>query len=353
LKKEEVNMVPNRKFGLFLGYGVDFTYPAYRVIAREAERLQYDALWVQDNITGHHPIPRDIEILDTWTFLTALAVDTTTIRIGSMATPALRRFAPLLAKTIASLDVISNGRVNVGLGSGDDTYQYEMIGQRFPETGEERRKILLETIQVMKLIWTEDVANFSGEHFHLKDAIFSPKPVQKPNPPIYIACNTSRRLMPRMAAQYGDGMGIMWGHDPSVAVTVKAFQEEWQSFNRDPNDFAALRSAFIIFTNIKDDERARRYESKITTFPYGQRQTASPAKVPEGSDPDLYLIGSPAHIAEELEKRSFQLGFNQIMTTFVVCEDMKPETDGFPGWAGSYLAGLRLFAEQVIPLLKH
>jgi alkanesulfonate monooxygenase SsuD/methylene tetrahydromethanopterin reductase-like flavin-dependent oxidoreductase (luciferase family) len=337
---------------LFLGYGSDFTYPAYQTIVHEAERLGYSAIWVQDNITGHHPIPRDIEILDTWTFLTALAADTSSIRVGSMATPALRRFAPLLAKTIASLDVISNGRVNIGLGSGDDAYQYEMIGQRFPETGKERRQILRETIEVMKLLWTKDVANYEGEYFQLKDAIISPKPVQKPNPPIYIACNTSRRLMPRMAAQHGDGLGIMWGHDPTVAVTVKAFQEEWKAFGRDPEDFAALRSAFIIFTHDKDEEKARRYFSKITTFPDDIRQTASPAKVPEGSDPEMMVIGSPSHVAEEIERRVFDMGFNQLMATFVVCEDIKAETDGLPGWAGLYLAGLRILADEVLPKLR-
>lgn len=341
-----------REFGLFLGYGSGFTYPAYRAIVQEAERLGYSAVWVQDNITGHHPIPRDIEILDTWTFLTALAANTSAIRVGSMATPALRRFAPLLAKTTASLDVISGGRVNIGLGSGDDAYQYEMIGQRFPESGKERRQILRESIEVMRLLWTEDMANFNGEHLQLRDAIMSPKPVQKPGPPIYIACNTSRRLMPRMAATYGDGLGIMWGHDPTVAQTVQVFQEEWAAAGRDPAAYKALRSTFIIFTNDSDEEKARQYASRVTTFPFDIRQTASPAKVPEGSDADMLVIGSPAHVAEELERRVFDIGFNQLMTTFVVCEDMKPETDGLKGWAGSYLAGLRLLADQVLPSLR-
>jgi alkanesulfonate monooxygenase SsuD/methylene tetrahydromethanopterin reductase-like flavin-dependent oxidoreductase (luciferase family) len=227
-----------------------------------------------------------------------------------------------------------------------------MIGQRFPETGKERRQMLRETIDVMKLLWTEDVANYQGEHFQLKDAIINPKPLQEPHPPIYIACNTSKRLMPRMAAQHGNGLGMMWGHDPTVAVTVKAFHEEWEAAGRDPDDYAALRSAFIIFTHDKDEEKARRFASSITTFPHDVRQTASPAKVPEGSDPDMMVIGSPAHVAEELERRIFGLGFNQMMTTFIVCEDIKAETDGLPGWAGLYLAGLRILATEVLPQLK-
>jgi alkanesulfonate monooxygenase SsuD/methylene tetrahydromethanopterin reductase-like flavin-dependent oxidoreductase (luciferase family) len=156
-----------------------------------------------------------------------MAIDTRKIRVGSMATPALRRYAPLLAKTIATLDVISEGRVNVGLGSGDDKFQYEMIGQRFPETGKERREILRESIEVMKLLWKEDHVNYEGKHFRLKDAVVSPKPVQKPNPPFYIAVSNSKRMMPRLAAQSGSGLAVMWGHDPSVNITIDAFKEEW------------------------------------------------------------------------------------------------------------------------------
>jgi alkanesulfonate monooxygenase SsuD/methylene tetrahydromethanopterin reductase-like flavin-dependent oxidoreductase (luciferase family) len=340
------------QFGLFLGYGSDFTYPRYQTIIQEAERLGYDALWCQDNITGHHPVPRDFEIFDTWTFLTAMACDTKKIRLGSMATPALRRFAPLLAKTIASLDVISKGRINVGLGSGDDKFQYEMIGQEFPEKGNDRRQILRESIEVMKLLWTQDHVNYQGNYFTLKDAVVSPKPVQKPIPPFYIAISNSRRTMPRLAAETGSGIGVMWGHDPSVKVTVDAFQEEWQACGRAPEDYVALRSSFIIFTNEKDDEKAHRYESSITPFPYGVRQTASPAKVPEGSYADMYIIGSPSHVVEEIKRRVIDMGFNQFMCTFVVCPDIKVDTNGFPGWAGSYLGGLRLFADQVLPELR-
>ena len=97
-----------RTFSLFMGYGSGFTFPFYQSVACEAEQLGFETIWTQDNITGHAPIPRDIVILDTWSFLSAIAASTTTLRVGSMATPAVRRFAPLLAKTVASIDVISN-----------------------------------------------------------------------------------------------------------------------------------------------------------------------------------------------------------------------------------------------------
>lgn len=346
-------MKSERKFSLFMGYGSGFTFPVYQQIAREAEALGFETIWTQDNITGHAPIPRDIEILDTWSFLAAIAASTSRIRVGSMATPVIRRFAPLLAKTIASIDVISNGRVAVGLGSGDDTHQYEMIGQRFPETIQERREILRETIEVMKCLWTQDVARYEGRHFQLRDAVMSPKPVQKPGPPIYIACNTSKRLMPRLAARHADAIAVMWGHDPTVSAILQAFSEEWQAAERPASRFTALRSAYLVFRNDENEAKARRNVREITTFPLDTEfQTASQAIVPVGSDPDLMLFGRPETIAEQIEQRVFGLGFNEVMCSFVACDDVDVNTDGLSGWPGRWLGGMRLFAERVMPLLK-
>jgi alkanesulfonate monooxygenase SsuD/methylene tetrahydromethanopterin reductase-like flavin-dependent oxidoreductase (luciferase family) len=346
-------MKQDRKFSLFMGYGAGFTFPVYQKIAREAEELGFETIWTQDNIAGHAPIPRDIEIFDTWSFLAAIAASTSRIRVGSMATPVIRRFAPLLAKTIASIDVMSNGRVNVGLGSGDDTHQYEMIGQRFPETIQERREILRESIEVMRCLWTQDPVQYTGRHFHLHDAVLSPKPVQKPGPPIYIACNTSKRLMPRLAAQHGDALAVMWGHDPTVRVVVDAFREEWAAAGRPANQYRALRSAYLVFRLDEDEAEARRNARAITSFPLDTMiQTASQAVVPTGADPDLMLFGRPEKIAQQLEERVFGMGFNELMCSFVACDDVSVDTDGIEGWAGRWLGGMRLFAKEIMPRLR-
>ncbi len=345
-------MNKKRSFSLFMGYGSGFSFPYYQTVAIEAERLGFETIWTQDNITGHAPIPRDIEILDTWPFLAAIAACTTEIHMGSMATPALRRFAPLLAKTIATIDVISNGRVKVGLGAGDDWRQYDMIGQRFPEAIQERRQILQETIAVMKCLWAEDLANFKGEHFQLHDAILSPKPVQKPNPCIYLACNTSKRLMPRMAAQHGDALALMWGHEETARIVVDAFQEEWLAAGRKVEDYRALRSAYIVFRNDENEAKARKNVREITSFPIDtEPQTATQAIVPKGADADLVVFGRPETIAQQLEQRVFGLGFNEMMCSFVACDDVKVDTGGYSGWPGRWLGGMRLFAEVVMPLL--
>lgn len=345
-------MSSDRQFSIYIELGQDWSYPNIRRITKEAETLGFNALWYQDNLTGHWPIPRDIEKFDVWTLLPALAADTKEIRLGPLVTPALRRFAPLLAYSAASLDHVSGGRLNLGLGSGDDKYQYEMIGQRFPETGKERRQILAEAIQVIKLLWAEEKATFHGEHFQLKDAILSPKPVQDPHPPIYIGCSNSRRMMPRLAAEHGDALAVMWGHDPSVAITMNAFKEEWEAYGRDPDNFVALRTAIVLFCDEDDPKKARRFTEELTHFPSKWDVSASPAKIPEGEDESLFIIGKPGKVAEEIERRVFDMGFNQLMCSYVVCEDMNLDAGELPGHPGNFLAGMRLFMEEVAPLLR-
>lgn len=344
-------MINDRRFSIFLELGHDWNYPNTRFICQEAESLGFDTVWYQDNLTGHHPIPRDIEKFDVWALLPAIAADTNTIRLGPLVTPAIRREAPLLAYAAASLDQISNGRLNLGLGSGDDKEQYEMIGQPFPETGKERRRILAETIEVMKVMWTEERANFAGDYFRLNNAILSPKPVQTPYPPLYIGCSNSRRMMPRLAAEHADCLAVMWDYDQHVAETINAFKEEWRSFDRDPKAFEALRSGVLIFCEHEDIGRARQYTEELTGLPANWEVTASPAEVPEGSAPNMFIIGQPETIAAEIQRRVFGMGFTQLMCSFVVCDDIDVSRDELPGHPGNYLAGMRLFVDEVVPRL--
>ena len=103
----------------------------------------------------------------------------------------------------------------------------------------------------------------------------------------------------------------------------------------------------------KDEAKARKNVHEITAFPIDtENQTATQAVVPEGADPDLMLFGRPETVAEDIERRVFEMGFNEVMCSFVSCDDVDVDTDGLPGWPGRWLGGMRLFAEQIMPLLK-
>ena len=161
--------------------------------------------------------------------------------------------------------------------------------------------------------------------------------------------------MPRIAAQQADALAIMWGHDETVIRVISAFQEEWEAAGRSSDDFRALRSAFIVICDHDDEMKAKQEAKEITVnFHWdGHRQTASQAIVPIGSDPDLYLFGTPEKIANELQERVFDLGFNELMCSFVAGKNIEIDTGGFNGWPGHWLGGMRIFAEQIMPLLKN
>jgi len=225
-----------------LGEGMAFDEA--REIWREAERLGFPAIWHEDNVFPHPTelLDRRTPILDCWTALSALAASTSTIRLGSMVSPAPRRHPALLARAASTVDHVSNGRLTIGIGAGDPTtvQHYTQWGLPFPETPRERVALLREHLQVQKLLYTEDVSNFDGEYFSLHDAVNSPKPLQRPHPPIWIGLNTSAVVMPRVAAELADGIIVEWGDDEVAAQVVPRLVEACERRDRDP-DHQAVR----------------------------------------------------------------------------------------------------------------
>ncbi len=329
----------------------DWSYPELRTVVQEAERLGFSAAWHEDNITGHSPVPRDLPGFDVWAVLPALAEATNTIRLGPMATPVPRRFAPLLAKTAASFDVISGGRLDMALGAGDDTYQYEMIGQEFPER-KIRVGMLREAIEVMKLMWSEKRANFSGEHYHLSDAILSPKPLQKPNPPIWVAISNSKRVLPRLAAEYGDAICITWGPDQDVAQSLDSFVERCDELKIPKESRKMARHMWVVLCEEGFDWKPA--FTQITHIPMDWSLYASPATVPEGEDGLGFAAGPPEKVAAEVKRRTIDMGFNHVMLNFLSVGSYADaiDTDGLEGWSGNYLGTMRRAVEEILPTLK-
>lgn len=330
------------------GIGSSWSYDALRTVVLEAERLGYDGVFHQDNLLGHHPMPRRAEILAPWVTLAALADATTTIRLGTLVTPALRRYAPLLAKDIATLDVISGGRVTVGLGAGDDIVQYRSIGQPFPDR-RERLEILRESIEAMKLLWSGEPVDYQGSHIQLSDALMSPRPVQRPHPPIWIGGNTSRKLAPQLAADCADAYCIMWGEDDKVERGLDAFRARWSENGRPADDLVAARVLHLLMGAPGVDVDAE--FTRLTGTPMDFSDYASEAAVPEDADPGGFVRGHPDEIAEEMRRRSTGMGFNHLVL-HLQAFGFDLDTGGLDGWAGNFLGSIRLFADRVWPQLR-
>lgn len=173
--------------------------------AREAEVAGYDAIWLYDHFHTV-PVPRQESVFECWSSVAALARETDTIRLGQMVTCNSYRPPALLAKMASSIDVMSHGRLILGIGAGWYEHEYNAYGYDFPETPE-RLRMLREALQVIKAMWMQDEASFEGSHYRLRGAINQPKPVQKPHPPIWIG-GGGERVTLKLVAQYGDACNL-------------------------------------------------------------------------------------------------------------------------------------------------
>ena len=170
-------------------------------IAGLIEDAGYDSIWVYDHFHTH-PVVSQESTFEAWTLMAALAAVTTRVRLGQMCTCALYRPPSMLAKIASSIDVISGGRLDVGIGAGWSKGEFEAYGYRFPPD-RERLDMLEEAAQVLLAMWTQDEAKFHGDHYTVDGAINRPKPIQKPHPPLWIAGEGEKRTL-RIVARFGD-----------------------------------------------------------------------------------------------------------------------------------------------------
>ena len=173
--------------------------------AREAESAGFDSIWVYDHFHTV-PIPKHETVFECWTSMSALARDTRTIRLGQLVTCNSYRPPSLLAKMASCVDVMSHGRLILGIGAGWYQHEYEAYGYDYPETPD-RLRMLRESLQVIRAMWTEDEATFDGRFYHVRGAINEPKPVQKPHPPIWIG-GGGEKVTLKLVAQYGDACNV-------------------------------------------------------------------------------------------------------------------------------------------------
>ncbi len=167
------------------GVAVEDHWSTMAGVAARLEALEYDSLWLFDHF---HTIPtKSLEpTYECFTLLTALAGVTTSIRLGQMCTCNSYRPPTMLAKISASLDVISGGRLELGIGAGWYREEYEAYGYEYPSDGT-RLAQLREAVDVITAMWTEDEVHYEGEHYRVDGAINRPRPLQSPHPPLWIA----------------------------------------------------------------------------------------------------------------------------------------------------------------------
>ena len=220
-------------------------------IGNDADAAGFTRLWVSDHLfLGKDAV--NVDCLEAWTLLAALAMRTDRIRIGPMVTSQSYRNPALLAKIAAAVDVLSRGRLDFGLGAGWKEIEYRAYGYDFPDAPT-RVTQMIETLEICTRIWREDRATYHGKYYRIDDALCSPKPVQRPLP-IWIGGSKPRVM--RAAAKYGDAFNITVSASAPTDIPdrLRDLDEACRAVNRDPKTL--LRSAFLIACVGTTQERA-------------------------------------------------------------------------------------------------
>jgi F420-dependent oxidoreductase-like protein len=163
------------------------TWPEILSLWQEIDGLGYDTAWVFDHFLPIFSDPTG-PCLEAWTALSALAMATKNVRLGAMVTGNTYRHPAVLAKMATTVDIISGGRLILGIGAGWFEQEHQEYGIPFHTTGGRLRR-LEEALEIIKRLWTEERANFSGRYHELSNASFKPKPLQQPHPPIMIGAS--------------------------------------------------------------------------------------------------------------------------------------------------------------------
>jgi F420-dependent oxidoreductase-like protein len=229
------------RFGAFVpqGWRLDLVgipkeqhWPTMLGVATAIENAGYESLWVYDHFHTV-PVPTQEATYEAWTLMAALAATTDTVRLGQMCTCNSYRPPSYLAKVAASIDVISGGRLEMGIGAGWYEHEYDGYGYEFPKPSV-RIGMLREGVEIMQRMWTEDEVSYEGKYYTLKGAISRPKPLQDPYIPFWIA-GGGEQLTLNVAARYASytnfatsveefvhKSGILQGHCEDVGTEFES-----------------------------------------------------------------------------------------------------------------------------------
>jgi probable F420-dependent oxidoreductase len=238
------------KFGLALPILRDVKLRVNIEMATKAEELGFDSVWASDHVVVPNKyVGRFSEVFyDPFILLTSIAANTKKIKIGTSVIILPYRNPLVVAKMVATMDMLSEGRVIFGVGVGWMREEFEVLGIPFKERG--RRTD--EYIKICKELWEKDAPRFEGEFFTFSNIRFYPKPYQKPHPPIWIGGSGEKAL--RRAVELGEGWQPTWLSPDDIAAKINHMKSMARSSGRESKNFTfSVRNRLRIFN--KDEKR--------------------------------------------------------------------------------------------------
>ena len=216
------------RFGLKAS-GQDISIQSLRAVWTIADEAGFDHVWDFDHLASIGGGGPDRPIYEGWALQAAMAEATKRARIGCLVTGNTYRNPVLLAKTAVTVDHLSGGRLEFGIGAAWAEVEHEMYGI----SGLDHRVgMLSESLRIIKSLFTEERTNFDGRYYHFKDAIANPKPIQKPYPPFWIGASGKTTL--RLVARHADVWNIAGGDPDRVGELTAMLEEACGEVGRDP-----------------------------------------------------------------------------------------------------------------------
>jgi F420-dependent oxidoreductase-like protein len=315
------------KFGVFLpfyAFKFEKTKPSahferVRTTVLECERLGYDSIWLDDHLMfGKNPI------LECWTTIAALSSITAKIRLGTMVLCNSFRNPALLAKMAATLDVISNGRLELGIGAGVQRDEHTAFGVPFFKP-RDRIGRMKEAVEIINKLWTEEKASYEGKYYRIKDAVCEPKPLQKPHPPITIG-GSGEKLTLKMAAQHANRCD--WGYVPSLELykhKLDVLENHCKAVGR---DFQEIEKSCWLGGQIFIAKNRKELDEKVLQW--------KPSNISLEDFKKLSFLATPDECIQKIQQYA-SLGVTYFMLFF----------GDLPN-----LSGVRLFADTVVKTLN-
>lgn len=291
--------------------------------AQLCELYSFNRLWVADHLI----LGSSGRILEAWTVMCYLSSLTNRVRIGSKVLCYAFRHPSILAKMAATLDVASNGRLDLGLGAGWFQEEAESYGIPFPKLSV-RIEQLAEYIEILKKMFTEDSPVYSGKFYSIKNAICEPKPLQKPHPPIWLGTLRGGKKMTSLIAKYADGVNTL-GTLPSVKNKIDAIRDACISIGRRFEELVISWDAHILLGKTEEDLREKirtinrhnpRYPSYYFFSEDARRKHDMPDKLSWEEFAELNLIGIPDKIIKRIEN-FMEIGVHEFVLWFLTLPD--------------------------------
>ncbi|HTM09734.1 MAG TPA: LLM class flavin-dependent oxidoreductase [Verrucomicrobiae bacterium] len=279
-------------------------------VARKVEEIGLHSMWALDRVVYDN--------LEPLTLLSAAAAVTSKIRLGTSVLLAALRPPAALAKTVATLDFLSNGRVTLGIGFGSRENDFTAIGVPFEHRGGRAE----EQITLMKRLWTEEKVTHKGKYFHIENVTIGPRPAQKPHPPIWTGGGADAAL--KRAGRIADGFICGSSSIPEFPSIWEKIAGYAKAAGRDPNKIAKAGLTFMAIDNDKKKAVAA-CEAYLTRY-YGKVRF---------DVEKVLLVGSPEACAEKI-----RAAFKNGLDTLII------------GGAVPDLRQLDILGEKVLPLLK-